>query len=104
MALELELIDFQSDVLEKKGVSIVFFHANWCRNCRSLLPILEDLEESLYPNLQLITVDVEKHVSFSDDHDVVSLPTSLVFKDGVLVDSVFGLHSKDYFEELLKNV
>lgn len=104
MALELELIDFDNEVLNKEGLFLVLFHAHWCRNCKSLLPILESLEEDLYPQLKIITVDVEKNESFSDRYDVVSLPTCLLFKNGKLEESVFGLRSKDYFEELVKNV
>ncbi|CCV64894.1 Thioredoxin [Alteracholeplasma palmae J233] len=104
MALELELIDFKKDVLDNNIISIVFFHASWCRNCKSLFPVLENLEEDLYPLIQVISVDAEKNADFSDQYEIMSLPTCLIFKNGILVEKIIGLNSFEKMKEMILNV
>ena len=73
------------------GEVLVDFNAVWCGPCRMLAPNLEDLDRLQYfPNLKILSVDVDKVPLISARYRIESIPTLLYFKDGKFVKSTLG--------------
>lgn len=79
----------------KTGEFLVDFHAHWCGPCKMLSPILEELSKEV----NILKINVDTHNELALKHGVMSIPTIIYFKDGVLVEKVVGFKTK---EELLK--
>jgi thioredoxin 1 len=73
------------------GTVLVDFSAEWCGPCRMLSPILEILAQQMNETLTVIKVDVDESQSIATQYDISSVPTLILFKDGVVKTRVVGL-------------
>lgn len=73
------------------GDVLVDFNAVWCGPCRMLAPNLEDLDRLQYfPNLKILSVDVDKVPYVANKYGIESIPTLFLFKEGKLIKSSLG--------------
>lgn len=89
MLYELTSEEEFNNVLEHDGLVIVDFSASWCRPCRVLAPLLEDLSKE-YPSAKFIKVDFNKFESLAKKYDITMVPTYYFFRDGVQHSVVKG--------------
>ena len=101
MALEINANDFQAEVLEAKKTVLVDFWAPWCGPCRMQAPVLEKFAEE-NPAVKVVKVNVDDNQELAMEHNISSIPTLLVFKNGEAVNFAVGLQSKNALEELVK--
>ena len=72
------------------GYTVVDFWAPRCAPCRELAPITELLAEELQGKVAFAKVNVDDYTPLSEQYDVLSMPTLVVFKDGQPVDRIVG--------------
>ena len=85
--------NFEAEVSE--GVVLVDFYADWCGPCRMLTPVLEDLAEEMTGKMRVVKVDTDQSVDTAAKHEVTSIPTLVLLKNGQLVKRVVGLTDLD---------
>lgn len=104
MAKLIEVTDdnFQQEVLDNDGISIVDFWASWCAPCRMVAPIVEELAEEYDGQVKVGKLDVDANQRTAMQYNVRSIPTILFFKGGEHVDTVVGVVPKPHLEEKLK--
>jgi thioredoxin 1 len=73
----------------KGSIVVVDFFATWCGPCKMLSPILEKFANE-HPEVKVIKVDVDDFTSIAREYGVTSIPTLVLFKDGVIVDKKIG--------------
>lgn len=93
--------NFQSDILDHKGVSFVDFWAAWCAPCRMLTPIIEELAKDYAGKAQIAKLDVDSNQNSARQYGVMSIPTMIIFKDGQEVDRLVGVMPKATIAERL---
>lgn len=86
---------FQKEVLDKKGLVLVDFWAEWCGPCRQLGPILEEVSKEMPGQVEVVKMNVDEAPSKAAEYGVRSIPTMFLFKDGKQVDVKIGFNSKD---------
>ena len=101
MALEVNAKDFEQEVLEAKETVLVDFWAPWCGPCRMQAPILEKFAEG-NPAIKVVKVNVDDNQELAMEHNISSIPSLLVFKNGEAVNFAVGLQSKSALENLVK--
>lgn len=101
MAMEVNMNDFQVEVLEAKETVLVDFWAPWCGPCRMQAPVLEKFAEE-NPDVKVVKVNVDDNQELAMEHNISSIPTLLVFKNGEATNFAVGLQSKTALEELVK--
>lgn len=94
---------FKQDVLEKKGLILVDFFAEWCGPCKMTGPIIEALSEEK-KDVTFYKVNVDENGDLASAYSVFSIPTFVIFKDGQIVGQFSGAMGKEGFEEELKKV
>ncbi|WP_308574574.1 thioredoxin [uncultured Fusobacterium sp.] len=97
--INLNEITFQEKVIEGKGKVIVDFWAEWCGPCKLLSPILEEVSNIL--DMKIYKVNVDENPSLAGQFGIKSIPTIVIFDDGVRVKEVVGLSPKEEIIEKL---
>ena len=82
--------NFQSEIADNDGLSMVDFWASWCGPCRIIAPFVEELAEEYAGKVTVAKMDVDANQRTAAQFGVRSIPTVLFFKDGKVVDTVIG--------------
>jgi len=94
--------DFDQKI--KTGVALVDFWATWCGPCRAAGPIIEELSKEYAGKILVGKVDVDHEQELAAKYGVMSIPTIILFKDGVEIGRQVGFSGKAGYLELLKKV
>ena len=66
------------------GIVLVDFWATWCGPCRQFGPIFEEASEK-YPDIVFGKVDTDDQQQMAMAAQITSIPTLMVFRDGIVV-------------------
>ncbi|NLN50191.1 MAG: thioredoxin [Acholeplasmataceae bacterium] len=92
MLLNYEGQEFET--LVKEGVTLVDFFATWCGPCKMLMPQLEELAKEK-TDVKYVKVDIDQHRPLAANvYKITSVPTLILFKDGVEVSRTTGFAPK----------
>lgn len=97
----LQLSDANFNHQLKNKTILVDFWADWCMPCKMMLPILNDLAESLPENYSVAKLDVDNNHAVAQKYNVRSIPTLILFQNGKEVNRFVGVKTKDF---LLKEI
>ena len=87
-------------VIQASSVVLVDFWATWCGPCKSQGPILEELAKDEDKGV-ILKVDVDQMEDLARQFKIVSIPTLIVFKDGVETKRFIGVQDKDILAQAL---
>jgi len=94
---EKNIITFTTDNFAaetKKGVVMVDFWATWCMPCKAMAPVIEEIAGQTIGKVKVGKVDIDKNGPIANQFGIQSIPTVLIFKDGLLVETFVGVQSK----------
>ena len=94
MALELNESSFDAEVLQAKEPVLVDFWAPWCGPCQSMAPVIEELSREYTGKAKLAKVNVDENQSLAARYKIMSIPTIIIFKDGMAKDQIVGSTNK----------
>ena len=86
-------------LLESEKLVIVDFWATWCGPCRMLSPLLDEVEEEMSDKITVVKVNVDDADEIAMRYRIMSIPTLIFFKDGVMVDRSVGAMPKSMLVE-----
>jgi len=81
--------------IENNKVVLVDCWAPWCRPCRMLAPIIEELSEELKGKVAVGKLNTDENQGIAMRFGINAIPTLLVFKDKVMYEPLVGLRPKD---------
>ena len=93
---------FESSVLNSKGLVLVDFWAEWCGPCRQLGPILEAIDNNMQ-DVTIYKMNVDDSPAVAGQYGLRSIPTMLLLKDGKQVDTKVGLQSESTLTSWLES-
>jgi thioredoxin 1 len=100
--MELTLENFE-DTISKDGITFVDFWAEWCGPCRMFGPIFEKAaEENL--DIRFGKVDTEAQQQLAGMAGITSIPTLMIFRDGILLFNQPGALPAPALNELIGKV
>lgn len=85
-----------------QGLTLVDFYADWCGPCRMVGPVVEDLSNSM-TGVNFTKINVDEEGELAALYGVRSIPTLVLFKDGVEVDRIIGFAPKQKLETFINN-
>ena len=92
-----------STQIEKTGITLVDFWAEWCGPCRMFGPIFEATSEK-YPEITFGKVDTEAQQLLANEAGISSIPTLMVFRDGILLYNNPGALPAEALDEIITAV
>ena len=93
MVKHLKENEFNSEVIDFDGISIVDFWAEWCGPCKMIGPIYEEVAGEL-TNAKFTKVNVDECPNLAGKYRVASIPTIMVFRNGEPIDTLVGFMPK----------
>ena len=78
---------------------VVDFWAPWCRPCKAIGPIMEQLEAGADGRVAFAKLNVDDHPEISARYDIFSIPTVILFAGGEVRQRVVGVRPRDQFEQ-----
>ncbi len=92
---------FDEEVGASELPIVVDFWAEWCGPCRMVAPVLEQIASEHAGKVRVAKVNVDDSPSIARRYDIMSIPTLVVFTDGVAKKRIVGAKGKAQLTELL---
>lgn len=101
--LQLNARNWNDIVLNSDSPVLVDFWAEWCGPCRMVGPIIEQLAQSLGGKVKVFKLNVDQNQEIATKHNIQSIPSLVLFKNGKEIARTIGLSPKEKYEKFVNN-
>ena len=102
--LEVTAETFKSEVLDAELPVLAEFFSPWCGSCRKMDPIMDRLAGKFAGRIKFARINVDSDPDLAGRHNIVAVPTLILFEDGRPSREVVGMTSQGWLEAVLEKV
>jgi len=88
------------EVIQNNPTVLIDFWAVWCGPCRMLSPVVEEISDEV-TDIVVGKINVDDEMELAEEYGIMSIPTLMVFKNGVLSQTSVGVKPKSAILEML---
>lgn len=91
--------------ITQKGQYVLFFHADWCPDCKFIEPEMPSIEED-FPEYQFISVDRDQFLDLAKKLNIMGIPSFVAYADGQEIGRLVNKNrkTKAEVEDFLKSL
>lgn len=97
--IEITSENFQETV-QQDGIVLLDFWAEWCGPCKRFGPIFEEVSDQ-HPEAVFGKIDTEENQDLAAALQIQSIPTLMMFRDGILLARESGLLPAQALNDLI---
>ena len=86
--------NFEKEVINSDNTTIIDFYADWCGPCKMMAPIIDKIAEE-NNDVKVGKLNVDEGQDIAMKYNVMSIPTIIVFENGMEFKRFVGVTSKD---------
>lgn len=98
--LKLSSKNFNEEISNTEDYVIVDFYADWCGPCKMMAPIIEEI--AIKSSAKVCKINIDEAQEIAQRYNVMSIPTIIIFKDGVIKKQFVGVTDAARILEVLK--
>ena len=92
------------DDIKESNVAVADFSAAWCGPCKMMTPVFHAVADEMGDKVDFYSVDVDENPGLAAANKVFSVPTLILYKDGVEASrSVGAISRSDLLDFIEKN-
>ena len=100
--IEIKEEEFEERIKNSKtGKVLVDCYAEWCGPCKTMHGVIESLEKNI-EGVTICEADVEEIEDLTTELRIRNIPTTLIFKNGNIVERIVGTYSMEDLIEKIK--
>ena len=80
------------EVIKSNGLVLVDFWAEWCGPCKKVSPILDEISKE--HGILVGKLNIDENPVKTVEYSVSSIPTMVLFEDGVVIKTIIGAKPK----------
>jgi thioredoxin 1 len=80
------------EVIKSNGLILVDFWAEWCGPCKKVSPILDEISKE--HGILVGKLNIDENPVKPVEYSVSSIPTMVLFEDGVVIKTIIGAKPK----------
>ncbi len=93
MVKEISALEFEQEIMEKKGNAVIDCYADWCMPCKVYSTVFSEVASELENTIPFYKLNIDAAPAIAHLFGVQGVPTTLLFKEGKLVDRLVGVHA-----------
>ncbi|MDR2552124.1 MAG: thioredoxin [Treponema sp.] len=93
--------NFDAEVINSSLPVLLDFWAPWCNPCRMIAPFIEQIADEYADKLKVGKVNVDEQEALAARHNIISIPTLAVYKNGGLILQQPGALPKNEIESFI---
>lgn len=102
MAKILNNSQFYNKLRTSDKLVVMDFFATWCGPCKMLTPIFESLSKEMLDKVDFAKLDIDRSLEIAQQYKIVSVPTTIIFKNGREVQRIVGFIPKEQLKSKIK--
>lgn len=96
--------NFQKEVLSSKQPVLVEFSTDWCGTSHIIAPIVNEMAGKFKDDIKFCKIDIDDYKEAAKQYGIRHVSTILLFKNGKVVDFVYGAVSREIITEKLNTL
>lgn len=93
--------NFHQEILSNEQPVLVEFSTKWCGTSHIIAPILIEMAAQFKDFIKFCKIDIDEHEDIAAQFGIQRIPTILLFKNGEVVDFIYGVVSREILVEKL---
>ena len=90
-------------LITEQNLILVDFTATWCGPCKVIAPLIDRLATEYSDQAAVVKVDIDQNTDLAKKYGIRSIPAVLVFKDGELIENMFGSQPYETYSKILED-